>query len=145
MVLFLFMILLLIVLLLFMLSLLMLMLLPMLLLLLLVSLLLLMLLLFVLMLTLILMFSVFNDAQYSFNLADSFFLYSVNLTEYVTMDPRVSVCVSVCLCVCLCHLYSPNEWTDFDETLHKSPTMNLLNTFFSDFENSNLMTSWRPF
>merc|ERR1712208_279194 len=62
------------------------------------------------------------------------------------MDPRVSVCVSVCVCVrvCLCHLYSPNEWTDFDETLHKSFTMNLLNNFFSDFENSNLMTSWRP-
>ena len=44
----------------------------------------------------------------------------------------------------LCDLYSPNEWTDFDETFHKSSTMNLLNTFFSDFENSNLMTSWRP-
>ena len=29
------------------------------------------------------------------------FLYSVNLTEYVAMDPRVSVCVSVCLCVCV--------------------------------------------
>merc|ERR1712074_201171 len=40
--------------------------------------------------------------------------------------------------------YSPNEWTDFDETLHKSSTMNLLNTFFSDFEKSNLMMSWRP-
>ena len=57
------------------------------------------------------------------------FLYSVNLTEYVAMDPRVSVCVcvcvSVCLCVCLCHLYSPNEWTDFDETFHKSPTIDL--------------------
>merc|ERR1712148_81509 len=54
------------------------------------------------------------------------------------------VCVSVCLSVCLCHLYSPNEWTDFDETLHKSFSMNLLNMFFSDFENLNLMTSWRP-
>merc|ERR1712074_319768 len=29
------------------------------------------------------------------------FLYSVNLTEYVAMDPRVSVCVSVCLSVCV--------------------------------------------
>merc|ERR1712074_457537 len=29
------------------------------------------------------------------------FLYSVNLTEYVAMDPRVSVCVSVCVCVCV--------------------------------------------
>merc|ERR1712074_473102 len=74
------------------------------------------------------------------------FLYSVNLTEYVAMDPRVcvSVCLSVCLCVCVCHLYSPNRWTDFDETFHKLSTINLLNTFFSDFESSNLMTSWRP-
>merc|ERR1712074_409107 len=69
------------------------------------------------------------------------FLYSVNLTEYVAMDPRVCVC----LCVCVSHLYSPNGRTNFDETLHKSFSMNLLNTFFSDFENSNLMTSWRPF
>merc|ERR1712090_55944 len=73
-----------------------------------------------------------------------FLLYSVNLTEYVAMDPRVCVCLCVCLSVCVCHLYSPNGWTDFDETFHKSFTMNLLNTFFSDFENSNLMTSWRP-
>ena len=29
------------------------------------------------------------------------FLYSVNLTEYVAMDPRVSVCVSVFLSVCV--------------------------------------------
>merc|ERR1712074_404214 len=78
------------------------------------------------------------------------FLYSVNLTEYVAMDPRVCVClcvcVSVCLCVCVCvcHLYSPNGWTDFDETFVKSFSMNLLYNFFSDFENSNLMTSWRP-
>merc|ERR1712105_384522 len=76
------------------------------------------------------------------------FLYSVNLTEYVVIDPRVSVClcvfVSVCVSVCLCHLYSPNESTDFDETFYKSSAMYLLNTFFSDFENSNLMTSWRP-
>merc|ERR1712112_688811 len=47
-------------------------------------------------------------------------------------------------CVCLCHLYSPNESTDFDETFYISSAMYLLNTFFSDFENSNLMTSWRP-
>merc|ERR1712074_379367 len=77
----------------------------------------------------------------------SVFLYSVNLTEYVAMDPRVceclSVCLCVCVCVCVCHLYSPNGWTDFDETFHKSFSMNLLNTFFSDFDNSNLMTSWR--
>merc|ERR1712148_120872 len=56
----------------------------------------------------------------------------------------VCVCLSVCPSVRLCHLYSPNERTDFDETFHKSFSMNLLNTFFSDFENSNLMTSWRP-
>merc|ERR1712105_212000 len=31
---------------------------------------------------------------------DTPFLYSVNLTEYVAMDPRVSVCVCVCLSVC---------------------------------------------
>merc|ERR1712074_503036 len=64
------------------------------------------------------------------------------------MDSRglvsMSVCVCVCVSVCVCHLYSPNGWTDFDETFYKSFTMNLLNTFFSDFENSNLMTSWRP-
>merc|ERR1712105_497014 len=75
---------------------------------------------------------------------DIVFLYSVNLTEYVVIDPRVSVCVCVCLSVCLCHRFSPNGWTDFDETFHKSFTIHLLNTFFSDFENSNLMTSWRP-
>ena len=46
-------------------------------------------------------------------------LYSVILTEYVAIEPRVCVCVSVCLSVCVCHLYSPNERTDFDETLHK--------------------------
>merc|ERR1712074_95864 len=78
----------------------------------------------------------------------SVFLYSVNLTEYVAMDPRVCVCLSVCLCVCVCvcvcHLYSPNGWTDFDETFHKPFSMNLLNTFFSDFEKFKLMTSWRP-
>merc|ERR1712148_84176 len=54
------------------------------------------------------------------------------------------VCLCVCVSVCVCHLYSPNGWTDFDETFHKLFSMNLLNTFFSDFENSNLMTSWRP-
>ena len=29
------------------------------------------------------------------------FLYSVNLTEYVAIDARVSVCLSVCLSVCV--------------------------------------------
>merc|ERR1712105_197351 len=56
----------------------------------------------------------------------------------------VSVCLSVCLSVWVGHLHSPNGRTDFDETFHKSFSMNLLNTFFSDFEISNLMTSWRP-
>merc|ERR1711945_23351 len=62
------------------------------------------------------------------------------------MDPRVCVCVSVCVsvCVCVCHLYSPNGWTDFHKIFYKSSTTHLLNTFFSDFENSNLMTSWQP-
>merc|ERR1712074_288328 len=54
------------------------------------------------------------------------------------------VCVCVHGSVCLCHLYSPNESTDFDETFYKSSAMYLLNTFFSDFENSNLMTAWWP-
>ena len=30
------------------------------------------------------------------------FLYSVNLTEYVAMEPRVCVCMYVCMCVCMC-------------------------------------------
>ena len=42
------------------------------------------------------------------------FLYSV---IYVAIDPIVSVCVF--LCVSVCHLYSPKEWLDFDETLHR--------------------------
>ena len=59
------------------------------------------------------------------------FLYSVNLAEYVAIDARVSVCLSVCLC----HLYSPKEWTDLDETFHKSPAIQLLNSFFSPILN----------
>ena len=90
------------------------------------------------------MFPVTRPTWAQTNQPQPVFLYSVNLTEYVAIDPRVSVCVSVCLCVCLCHFYSPNEWTDFDETLHKSSTTHLLNTFFSDFEHSHLMTSLRP-
>ena len=39
------------------------------------------------------------------------FLYSVNLTEYVVIDPRVSVCVSVCVCVCVCVCVSVRLWT----------------------------------
>ena len=30
------------------------------------------------------------------------FLYSVILTEYVAIEPRVCVCLCVCVCVCLC-------------------------------------------
>ena len=86
--------------------------------------------------------------KYNHRFSVLFFIFSQILTEYIVIEPRVSVrvcvCVSVCLSVCVCHLYSPNRWTDFDETFHKSPTMNLLGPFFSDFENSNLMTSWRP-
>merc|ERR1712148_5434 len=54
------------------------------------------------------------------------------------------VCLCVCVSVCLCHLYSPNELTDFDKTFYKSSAIYLLNTFFTDLEISNLMTSWRP-
>merc|ERR1712148_154985 len=68
-----------------------------------------------------------------------------SVCECVGVCGRVWECVCMCVCVCLCHLYSPNESTDFDETFCKSSAMYLLNRFFSDFENSNLMTSWRPF
>ena len=55
------------------------------------------------------------------------------------------VCVSVCLCVCVCQLYSPQDSTDLDENPHKYSLGCLPVPFFSDFENFNLMTSWRPF
>ena len=60
----------------------------------------------------------------------------------------VCACVCVCVCMCVCvlvSLYSPIGWTDFDEIFQKSPAIYLLNTFFSDFENSNLITPWQPF
>ena len=59
----------------------------------------------------------------------------------------MSVCVSVCLCVCVCvcNLYSPNGWADFYETFYKWSGRYLPVTFFTDFENSKLLTSWRPF
>ena len=59
--------------------------------------------------------------------------------DWICCNRRQGVCVSVCLsvCVCLCHLYSPNEWTDFDETFHKTPTIDLRGPLFSNFENSN--------
>ena len=78
-------------------------------------------------------------------MSDFRFLYSVILTEYVAIEPRVCVCVCVCVSVCVCHLYSLNGWTDFDETFHKSSDRYLPVTFFAVFEISNLMTSWRPF
>ena len=57
----------------------------------------------------------------------------------------VCMCVRVCVRVCVWKLYSKNGCVDFDETLHKWSDRYLLVTFFSIFENSNLMTSWRPF
>ena len=77
------------------------------------------------------------------------------MTEYtdIAMSDLVyiqSICrnrskgVSVCVCVCAC-LYSPNKWTNFDETFQKSHTRHLWGLFFAEFKNSNLMTSWRPF
>ena len=59
--------------------------------------------------------------------------------------PRVSVCMSVCLSVCVCQLYSPKGKADFDVNPHKYSIGCLLMPLFSDFENFNLMTSWRPF
>ena len=44
------------------------------------------------------------------------------------------VCACVCLSVCLCHLYSPNGWTDFDETLHKWSWVYLPVSFFAVFD-----------
>ena len=69
------------------------------------------------------------------------FLYSVNLTEYVAIDPRVSVCVSVCLC----HIYSPNEWTDFDKTFHKPPTIHLLYIYKCDSDYFKIWVSLSVF
>ena len=57
----------------------------------------------------------------------------------------MSVCVCVCLSVCLCQLYNPKDKADFDENQHKYSLRCLPARFFSDFENLNLMTSWRPF
>ena len=54
-------------------------------------------------------------------------------------------CVCVCVSVCVWKLYCQNGWVDFAETLHKWSDRYLLVSFFSIFENSNLMTSWRPF
>ena len=73
-----------------------------------------------------------------------FLLYSVNLTEYVAMEPRVCVCmcvcmyvcVYVCVCVCVWKLSCSNGWVDFDEIFYKWSDRYLRGPFFSDFENS---------
>ena len=71
-------------------------------------------------------------------------LYSVILTEYVAIETE-GVCMSVCACVCVWKLYSQNGCVDLNETLHKWSDIYLLMTYFSIFENSDFMTSWRPF
>ena len=55
------------------------------------------------------------------------------------------VCVYVCVCVCVWQRSCSNGCVDFAETLHKRSDRYFLVSFFSIFENSNLMTSWRPF
>ena len=59
--------------------------------------------------------------------------------------PRVCVWVCVCMYVCVWQRSCSNGCVDFAETLHKRSDRYFLVTFFSIFENSNLMTSWRPF
>ena len=49
------------------------------------------------------------------------------------------------VCLFLFQLYSPRGYADFDENPHKYSLGCLPVPFFSDFENFNLMTSWRPF
>ena len=78
-------------------------------------------------------------------------LYSVILTEYIRIEPRVSVCACVCVCVSMCEsvclfkLYSRNGSADFSKNSHKYSLGYLPVPFFSNFENLNLMMSWRPF
>ena len=55
----------------------------------------------------------------------------------------MSVCLCVCLCVCVCQLYSPQDSTDLDENPHKYSLGCLPVSFFSYFENFNLMMSWQ--
>ena len=64
-----------------------------------------------------------------------------NRTQGVCVSVCLCVGVCVCVCVCVCHLYSPNGWTDFDETLYKWSWLYLRVSFFAVLENSNLMTS----
>ena len=55
------------------------------------------------------------------------------------------VCLCVCVSVCLCQLYSPPDSIDLDENPHKYSLGCLPVPIFSDFENFDLMKSWRPF
>ena len=57
------------------------------------------------------------------------FLYSVNLTEYVAMEPRVCVCMYVCMCVCVCVCDSATAQTD-GWILMKFSTNDLTDIFF---------------
>ena len=67
------------------------------------------------------------------------------LTEYIGIEPRVSVCLSVCVSLCLsvclsmCVISTPKRMVRFLRNLKKKRSV------FSDFENSKLMTSWRQF
>ena len=74
------------------------------------------------------------------------FLFSLKFWLNMLGSNLGSLCVSVCvrLCVCLC-IYSLNGWLDFYENFHKWSDRYLQGLFFSDFRNSKLMTSWRPF
>ena len=49
------------------------------------------------------------------------------------------------VCLFLCQLYSQPGCADFDVNRQKYSLGCLPVLFFSDFENLNLMTSWRPF
>ena len=66
-------------------------------------------------------------------------------TEGVFVCVCACVFVSVCVSVCVCHLYSLNRWFNFDETFHKWSLGYLRGPYFSDFEISKSMTSWRQF
>ena len=64
---------------------------------------------------------------------------------YMYLYTYTYVYVCVCVCVCVWQLSCSNGCVDFAETLHKRSDRYFLVSFFSIFENSNLMTSWRPF
>ena len=70
------------------------------------------------------------------------FKQSVILSEYIRIEPRLNVCVSACVC----ELYSTSGWADFFSDNHQKHRLRCFPVpFFSVFENSNLMTSLRPF